>query len=300
MSQTHDRLLVRELWTKSIDTQLRLATFASRSRQLALAVVTVGVGAALLVIARGVASMDLTIAGRHVSIHPGVLVLGLAAVALAGFALIDRQHDAMLRGATRFTKDLEEKIVKPALGGDLPNGLGQAFSRDEKEERPHHRFRMLSVALPAVLALVVLVASNTKTSPRSAGVAAIPPLTDEIAEVTTTAPMPSAAPVQPMAAPAAPVYGKTVARTTAVAAKTGPAKAGEVAATAAVTGQPVASETAAAAPPPSKSAESVPSKPAEPAAAKPAEAASPPAEAPSSKAAEAPPAKPADPAPATP
>jgi len=255
------------------------------------------------VIARGVASMDLTIAGRHVSIHPGVLVLGLAAVALAGFALIDRQHDEMLRRATRFTKDLEEKIVKPALGGDLPNGLGQAFGRDENEERPHHRFRMLSVALPAVLALVVLVASNTKTSPRSAGVAATPPLTDEIAEVTTTAPMPSAAPVQPMAAPAAadaPVYGKPVARTAAAAAKTGPAKPGEVAATAAVAGQPVVSETAAAAPPPSKSAESAPSKPAEPAAAKPAEAASPPAEAPAPKAAEAPPAKPADPAPATP
>jgi hypothetical protein len=305
MSTTPDRQLVRELWTTSIETQLRLATFASRSRQIALAVVTIGLVIAAIALSGSAPPRSFAIAGAHLVVHPGVIVLGIAALAFAGFAIIDRQTDHLLRGAMKFTEELEEKLVKPAAGGELAVGLAQSFAREKPDERQQKMFRTSSVAVPAVLGLMILVATNMGVRRASAVEAVAAPAPAPVADETAQAVVadPAQAPVpSPSIMPGtttATTTGKTVARpgkTPAVAGK--PAE-----------GAPGASTAAAGAAAPAVSAEAAPAKPAEAAPTKPAEAAAPPPKpveeaAPQPKPAEPPPpapAKPAEPAaPATP
>jgi len=171
--------LLHELWTTSIDAQLRLTQLSARSRQLGIALVASALVLAVLV-GRDDA-LSVSIAGSHLGVPGGVLVLIVSIVALLLLRADDLHHERMRRGVLAFTEDVEEQL-RPSLAG-IEKGMSQAMAhfaryadattrRDGSrqvyggavEAPSSDRLRRVYIgaaAAPAVAALAMLIAANT-------------------------------------------------------------------------------------------------------------------------------------------
>jgi len=281
--------LLHELWTTSVDAQLRLTQLSARSRQLGIALVASALVLAVL-FGRDDA-LSFAIGSKHIGVPGGVIVLIVSIVALMLLRADDLHHDRMRRGAVAFGEDVEEQL-RPSLGG-IEKGMSQAMAhfaryadattrRDGSrqvyggavEQPSSERLKRVYAwagAVPAVAAFALLAAANTGASGPEVvaepveATAAEPPM---VMASTVPAGEVVAAPAAEIVAAPAPIEATPAVRTTkpgvrATAPVATPAGAAKVGAAKPVEAGAKAVEAPKAAAEPAKSAEPEPAAKAE-------------------------------------